>query len=78
VETVLVELWQDWHDPTTGSITEDYALAPALRRGMDGARLPLIGTSVPYTVLVRHSLRQLEIEENLVHHSLTVEVYRQA
>lgn len=80
VETVQVDLWQDWQNRTTGAttMTENYALAPALRRGIDGARLAVIGTSLVYTALVKHSLRQLEVAENLVHHSFTVEVFRQA
>lgn len=78
VETAQVDLWQDWHNLTTGAMAESYALAPALRRGIDGARMALIGTSLPYTALVRHSLRMLEPEENIIHHALTVEVYRQA
>lgn len=78
VETVQVDLWQDWHNLQNGNLAESYTLAPALRRGIDGARLALIGTAVSYIALVRHSLRQLEAEENLVHHALTVEVMRQA
>lgn len=79
VETVQVDVWQDWHDPTTGGVKESYTLAPAVRRGIDGARLPVIGTGIPpYTVLVRHSLRQIQPEENLVHTALTVEVFRPA
>ena len=78
VETTTVHLWQDWRNPTTGVIAENKALEPALRRGIDGARLPLIGTSVTYIALVRHYFRALESEENVVHHPLTVEVWRQA
>lgn len=78
VETAQVDLWQNWHDPTTGAVAENYALAPALRRGIDGSRLAVIGTAIPYTALVRHTLRMLEVEENVVHHALTVEVWRQA
>jgi hypothetical protein len=78
VETAQVDIWQDWHNLPAGTLAESYTLAPAIRRGIDGARMALIGTSLPYTALVRHTLRQLEAEENLVHHSLTVEVWRQA
>jgi hypothetical protein len=78
VETVQVDCWQDWENKTTGARAESLALVPAIRRGIDGARLAVIGTSLVYTALVRHSLRQLEAAENLVHTSLTVEVYRQA
>ncbi len=78
VETVQVDLWQLWHNPTTGLVAESYTLAPALRKGMDGVRLNLIGTSLPYVALVRHSMRMLEVDENIVHHAITVEVFRQA
>jgi hypothetical protein len=77
-ETCQVDLWQDWHDMTTGGVKESYTLAPAVRRGIDGARIAAIGTAVPYIALVRHSLRLLEPDENLVHTALTVEVRRQA
>lgn len=78
VETVQVDLWQDWKVLGTNAVAESYTLAPALRRGIDGARIANVGTSVPYIALVRHTLRQLEAEENLVHTALTVEVFRQA
>lgn len=78
VEMTQVDLWQDWHNQTTGAIAENYSLAPSLRRGIDGARLAVIGSSLVYTALVRHSLRLVEPDENLVHHALTVEVFRQA
>lgn len=78
VETAQVDLWQDWHDPTTGGRAESYTLAPALRRGLDGARIGVIGTALAYTALVRHVMRMVEPAENLVHHALTVEVHRQA
>jgi hypothetical protein len=78
VEMIQIDLWQDWHNQTTGDIAENYTLAPALRRGIDGVRLALIGTSVTYIALVRHSLRMVEPDENLIHNALTVEVYRQA
>ena len=78
VETAQVDLWQDWKALPTNAVVESYSLAGALRRGIDGSVLAAIGSSHPYIALVRHTLRQLQPEENLVHHSLTVEVYRQA
>lgn len=78
VETAQVDLWQDWHDTTSGGRAESYTLAPALRRGLDGARLVAVGTSIPYTALVRHTARMVEAPENLVHHAMTVEVFRPA
>lgn len=78
VETCQIDLWQDWHNSTTGGVAESYTLAPALRRGIDGARLALIGSALTYQALVRHTLRQVEPVENVVHHAMTVEVFRQA
>jgi hypothetical protein len=76
-ETVQIDLWQNWHDPATGVVAENYGLAPALKRGIHGQRLQSIGSSIVYEALVRHSVRFLEPTENLVHHALTVEVFRQ-
>jgi len=80
-ETVQVDLWQDWRDLTTGAtsgnLKENYTLAPALKRGIHGQRFQLIGSSVVYMVLVRHSARFVEEQENAVHHAITVEVFRQ-
>lgn len=78
VETAQVDLWQDWHDLTTGLRIESYTLAPALRRGIDGTRLALIGTALTYQALVRHVMRSVEPFENIVHHAMTIEVFRQA
>jgi hypothetical protein len=81
VETAQVDLWQDWRDltpgPTEGNLKENYTLAPALKRGIHGQRLQLIGTSVVYMVLVRHSVRSVEEDGNAVHHAVTVEIHRQ-
>lgn len=86
VETVFVDLFQDWKDrtptsPTYGNIIENRTLAPALKRGIHGQRLQSIGTFpnavVVYQVLLRHSVRLLEEEGNAVHHALTLEVFRQ-
>lgn len=86
IETVQVDLWQDYRDlvPTSityGNLKENYALAPALKRGLHGARLQSIGTSpndrVVYMVLVRHSVRLLEEADNAIHHAITLEVFRQ-
>jgi hypothetical protein len=76
VETAQVDIWQDWKD-ASGAIVEIRTLAPAVRRGVDGAQLAAIGTSHAYICIFKHSLRQVEAEENIVHHALTVEVWRQ-
>ena len=82
VETVQVDLWQDWKDltpnsPTYGNVKENYTLAPALKRGMHGQRLQSIGSSVVYMALVRHSARFTEEASNVVHHAITVDIHRQ-
>lgn len=78
VETAQVDLWQNWHDPTSGAVVENYNLAPALKRGLHGVRLGgLIGTKVIYMAAVRTSLRLPEPAANVVHHSLTVEIWRE-
>jgi hypothetical protein len=78
LETAQVDLWQAWRSPAvTGDVVEDYTLAPALEKGLHGARLALIGTAVTYAVLVRGAIRTLEREENVVHTALTVEIFRQ-
>lgn len=86
VETVQVNLWQDYRDrtvgsPTEGNLKENYTLAPALRRGLHGQRLQSIGTSpnvaVVYMALLRHSVRLVDEARNIVHHALTVDVFRQ-
>src|SRR5437660_11211431 len=51
VETTQVDLWQDWHNLTTGAVAESYTLAAALRRGIDGSRLALIGAALSYQAL---------------------------
>ena len=82
VETVQVDLWQDYRDlkpnsATYGNLRENYTLAPALRRGLHGVRLQSIGSAVVYMALVEHSVRLLEEAENVVHHAFTVKVFRQ-
>lgn len=77
-EMCAVDLWQDWRDLATDTVVENYTLAPALVRGMHGQRLNTIGTKTPYVVLVvGPSPRLLERDENIVHHALTVEIYRE-
>lgn len=81
VETAQVDLWQDWHLQTTGDVGENYTLAPALKKGLDGSRLSqvgsVLGTAVVYMVRVTGSLRLLDPVPNIIHHSITVEVHRQ-
>lgn len=82
VETVQVDLWQDFRDlvttsPTYGNLKENYALAPSLKRGLHGARLQPLGTAIVYMALVRHTVRSLEEADNVVHHAITLEVFRQ-
>ena len=86
VETVIVDLFQDYKDmtagsPTYGKVKESYTLAAGLKRGLHGQRLQSIGTApnaaVVYMVLLRSSVRLLEEDGNAVHHSLTLDVFRQ-
>lgn len=81
VETAQVDVWEDWKNLTTGDVAESYGLAATIRKGLDGSRLPqvgsLIGTSVVYHTHVTSSVRLLEPDNNIVHHALTVEVHRQ-
>jgi|SRR5215831_12090719 len=78
VETAQIDLWQNWHDqPGGGLVTENYTLAPALRKGVHGQRLASIGTAIVYIVLVVGSVRVVEPDDNLVHHAITVEIHRE-
>jgi hypothetical protein len=82
VETVQVDLWQDWRDitpgsPTYGNLKENYSLAPALRRGLHASRLQPLGSAVVYMAVVRHSVRLLEEADNVVHHAFTLDIWRQ-
>lgn len=78
VETVTVDLWQQWKNSNgAGTISEDYTLAPNLRKGLHGKRLALIGTAITYVVLVRNSIRLLDPESNVVHHVLTLDIHRE-
>lgn len=77
VETCQVDLFQDWKNLTTGAIAENYALLPALERGLHGARTAAIAGSTCYRVFVTNSVDIPEPEEeNLVHAALTVELWR--
>jgi len=77
VETAQVDLYQDWRDLSSGKLLEDYTLAPRLKRGLHGARTALIGTAIVYVVRLVSSLRLLDEAGNEVHHTLTVEVWRE-
>lgn len=77
IETVQIDLWQDWRDLSSGKLLEDYTLAPRLRRGLHGARTALIGTAIVYAVVVAHSIRLLDPNVNAVHHAITCEVHRE-
>lgn len=76
-ETVQIDLWQDLRNLVTGDTGENYALAPALRRGLHGARLIPIGTKITYAVLVRSSARMEEPKDNIIHTAITVDIFRE-
>jgi hypothetical protein len=86
VEMVQVDLWQDFRDLVPGSVTygnlkENYTLAPALKRSLHGTRLTSLGSgpsaAIVYMALVRHSTRFVEEADNVVHHAITLDVFRQ-
>ena len=75
-EIVQIDLWQQWRDPSSRAITENYTLAPALTRLLEGSNLPS-SPQVVYGVLLTNRIRQLELDNNIVHDTLTVQVWRQ-
>lgn len=77
VETVQVDLFQDWRDMASGKLLEDYTLKPRLLRGLHGARTASIGTQIVYVVRVSHSLRLVDEPQNEVRHTITAEVWRE-
>ncbi len=77
VETVQVDLFEDWRDLLSGQLLEDYTLAPRLRRGLHGARTASIGSLIVYALRVQSSRRAIDEQANEVRHILTLEVYRE-
>jgi hypothetical protein len=75
-ETAQVDLWQTWRNLTTDVLAESLTLAPALKSGLQMAKINF-APDVVYAVVVRGSRRLLEIDTNTVHHAITCEIFRQ-
>lgn len=80
VETVQIDLWQQWRDPTTNNKVESKLLPRQLVRALQGSHLLTSGTGQPpttvYALLVRNMIRMPELDENKVHHAITAEVFQ--
>lgn len=74
VEVAQVDVWQTWRNDDR-TVAESYTLADAVALALHGAVL----TASPHfvgAVSVSSVTRLLEVEENVVHHAVTVEVRR--
>ncbi len=74
-ETVQISVWQQWRNPATGRVVEDYALPPAVQRAIRTARLDAAPTRT-YGVQLQGWVRLLERDTNVVQHALTAVVRR--
>jgi hypothetical protein len=74
-ELVQIDLWQRWKN-ADGTLAESYSLADTLARTLRGSTL----TAAPFHVsglrLINGPIRDVEVEENLIHDSYTLEVHR--
>jgi hypothetical protein len=75
VEQVQVSLWQQWKDKASNAVTESYTLAAALRRLLNGAQLATAPTRV-FGVRVTNRVRALDVDNDVVHDALTVDIDR--
>lgn len=80
-EHVTVDVWMQWKDPVSRKLTESYTLPGAVAKALHGSRLLQSGPNVPatttYAVLVRNvGPRLVEVDENVVHVPIWVEIYR--
>lgn len=75
-ETVQVDIWEQWRDPTTHALTESYTLSDALTRLLDGAALPVAPTHVWGVKFISGRRLPPEQEANLIHTALTLEIIR--
>lgn len=75
-ETVQVDLWEQWRNPSTGAVSESYTLSDALTRLLDGAALPVAPTLVWGVKFISSRRLPPELEANLVHTALTLEIVR--
>lgn len=74
-ETVQVSLFQQWRNPTSGKVVEDYALPRQVQRAVKAAQLPASPTHT-YGVVLQSSVRLLERDSNVVQHALTAVIRR--
>jgi hypothetical protein len=78
-EEVQVNVWQDWRRQTGASFTllESPSLPYSVAKAIHGVGLPTAPTKV-YGVWVKNVLRIVEVDNNIVHHVIMVEVARDA
>lgn len=80
-EHATVDIWMPWKNLVSGILLESYTLPAAVSKALQGSRLLTSGTGKPattvYAVLV-HSVgpRIVEIDDNVVHVPIWVEVWR--
>lgn len=75
-ETVSIDVFQQWKNPTTGVLSENRGLPDAIVRGIQGQSLKSAPTRA-YSVIVKTSRRlPPEEEENLTHSNITAVVWR--
>ncbi len=76
VESAQVNVWQTYRKGTDDSVQENAMLAPAVARALHGCQLPTAPTVV-YAVRVVGHIRMLEIDNNIVHNAITVQLHRE-
>lgn len=76
VEVAQVDVWQRWRSDS-GQPAEQYDLPHRVRRALDAAVLPSAPGRV-YGCRSTGMVRLLEVDENVVHHAVTINVYREA
>lgn len=74
-ELAQVDVWQPWKTADRDGIAETYTLADAIAAGLDGVRLADSPNHVAGMRLTG-MVRLLEPDDNVVHHSITVELRR--
>lgn len=78
-EQVQVNVWQDWRRQTGASFTllESPGLPASVAKAIHGVAMTGTPTKV-YGVFVKNVLRIVEVDNNIVHHVILVEVARDA
>lgn len=75
IEQAQVDVWQPWHDAAGTGVVETYTLADAVAKALDGTQPTSPPTRVSGMRLVG-MVRLLELDQNIVHHAITVELRR--